>query len=337
MIKEVLNKLLCAQNVSETEYREVFDEIFQGLSHDVEISSFLTALKDTNLEFDVLLEAINSSFSAIKTDFSVLNSGDLIENIYLCQSNNLINIALLQDLICTAAELPISRYCFDGVYSKDNAFQILNLLGFDFNKEIDYNSSEFEKLNFNYFYLSTQNPYFKYSENVRASLPFDNLFNKTIKFLNPLKAKNLFLGVSNREDVDKYATLALKLNKVNSVIVNGAQSLPFITPWGESYIAEAWKNKIFTYVLTPELLGFDSLSLDEIKCVDNKENARDILEIISNKKKGAKYNVAIMNSALSLYISKKTASVMDGINLAKKLLKDGLVEEKFNQIKAFYS
>ena len=119
-------------------------------------------------------------------------------------------------------------------------------------------------------------------------------------------------------------------------MLSGDNNLPFISPNGETFIAEAWKNKIFTYVLSPELLGYSEASLDEIKVYSKEENAKNIIEIFENKLKDAKFNSIILNSALSLYISKKADSIISGINLAKKTIETGLALEKLNQIISFY-
>ena len=106
---------------------------------------------------------------------------------------------------------------------------------------------------------------------------------------------------------------------------------------GETKVAEAWKNKIFAYVLTPELLGVKASCLDELKCSSTEENANDILLLAQNKLVGAKYNAAILNAGLSLYISKKADSIIDGIDLAKDTINSGRMLEKYKQIKKSYS
>lgn len=337
MINIVINKLLDSQNVSEIEIREALEEIFCGMADDIKISSFLTLLNDKKFDENVLSPILYASYDAIKKPYCPsFDAENLIENISFNDSKYL-NISLLQDLICSSCGLNISRYCFNTYKTRDLAFDILSLLGVNLEKEVDFSSCDFEKLNFNYFFLPLDAPYFKYSQKTASGLPFDNIFNYTDKLLNPLGAKNLFLGLKERDLVEKFAKIALKLKKSNSIVLCSDSGFPFVSPNGGTFVAEAWKNKIFTYVLTPELLGFSSCESDKIKCENNEQNASDILEIIQNKKKDEKFDAAVLNSALSLYISKKADSIMDGIKIAKNLLESGKVEEKFNQIKAFYS
>ena len=335
MINDVINNLLDGSIPSETQLRECFDEIFSGLADDVRISSFISLLNDLNFSQNVLLSAILASNNQLKNKVNL--NIDSIENISFVNSFGCVDISLLQDLICSAGDLCACKYSFNSPLCVNNSFKILELLGFNFEKEIDYNSCEFEKLNFNYVYLSNEVPYFKYAEPIRAKLPFKNVFSYVLKMLNPFSSKNLFLGVSDRDFANTMANVALKLNKENSIIVSSDNDFGYIYPNGETYIAEAWKNKIFTYVITPELLGFDSAQISEIEVENNEQNASDILNIIENKDCGAKYSMAIMNSALSLYISKKAESLIDGVNLAKNLISSGKVKEKFEQLKNFYS
>jgi len=335
MINAVINKLLNEVEITEIELREAFDEVFSGLANDIQTASFLTIAN--KVEQKALCSAMEAIKEIIKKPYAISNCENLIQNVTLNQNNSHIDISLAQDLICASADLGVCTSTFDSIKAKNNSFNVLSKMGVNIEKEIDYSTLEFEKLNFNYIFLPLDNPYFKYSENIRCQLPFENIFNTTLKLLNPLCAKNLFLGISDKNKVNLYANIALKLNKTNSIILSAKDGFCYVSPNGESYIAEAWKNKIFTYVLTPELLGLESKELEEIKCENNEQNALDILNIIQNKEKGAKYNVVVLNSALSLYISKKADSIMDGLNLAKNLIESGKVFEKFEQIKKFYS
>jgi len=335
MIKEAINKLINKEELSEIELKEAFDEVFSGLADSVQGASFLSLLKQ--FDENVILSALNSSQNAIKKPFSIFNTDDLIQNISLNKNSKYLDISLIQDLICSSSDLNISKHFFKNSYKENNSLDILLNMGVNIEKDVDYTTIEYENLNFSYFYLSEDSPYFKYSEPIRKALPFDNILNLTHKLINPIGAKNLFLGVNNKEDVNKYANIALNLNKTNSIVVSGNEEFPYICPNGESQVSEAWKNKIFSYTITPELLGFKEADLSMLECENNKEQAQNILDIIRNKNIGAKFDIAIINSALSLYITKKADSLMDGIALVKKLIESGVVAQKFEQIKEFYS
>ena len=335
MINEAINKLISSDELTFIDSREVFDEILSGLANETQISSFLTALKSCNITSDILLGAIVSSRESLKFQQLGLSISSGIESIALDNEIQYIDILLALDLICSANDLSVSRYNFDSFLHKDKSFEILKLMGVNLDKNVDFSSSDFEKLNFSYFYLDQDSPYFKYSEKIRNILPFDNILNITSKMLNPLKNKNLFLGIKDKKMVETFANVSLKLDNDNSIIV-ASDNIPFVSIDGESIIAEACKNKIFTYVVNPELLGFENANIDEVKCESLEHNSSNLLEIMDNKLKTPMFDIIILNAALALYISKKADSIMDGINLAKSTIESGKMREKFNQIKSFY-
>lgn len=331
MINEAINKLLSGNDLDDITITEVFDEILSGLADSVLASSFITALKVKNESVDEVKNAILASKNAVnKINFNY-NNENLIENIALFDDKNTLDITLASDIICAANNLGALKYSFNSPFYRNNSFEVLSNLGVDFNNEKFKN--EFEILNFAYMFLEANEAYYKYSSEVSRKLPFFNIFNTIDKMLNPYEAKNIMLGVIKDELVEKFANISLKLNFSNAVIVCGANNFPFISPEGESKVAEAWKNKVFSYNLTPELLGFKTYSIDEIKCENAEHNAQIIFDVFSNKLKGAPYEVIIMNSAMALYISKKADSILEGLELAKKTIDDGLALYKLEQIK----
>ena len=48
-----------------------------------------------------------------------------------------------------------------------------------------------------------------------------------------------------------------------------------------------------------------------------------ILNLFSGKEKGAKLDIAILNAALLIYITRKTANIKDGVELARKAVDSG--------------
>lgn len=333
MINEATNLLLEKKDLTFINTQEVFDEILSGLANDIQTTSFLTALKSKNANSDEITAAILSSKEALKAPSIQINDNN-IENIIFNETAEYIDISLACDLICSSCDIFASKYSFE--FNKNPSFEILSLMGINVKKELSFDM-DFENINFAYFYLSNSSPYAKYSENIRKTLPFENIFDITTKMLNPLKSKNLLLGIKDQAQIQTFANIALKLGNENSIIISAQNNIPFVSIEGETKIAEAWKNKIFEYSLTPDLLGFDYAKLDDIKCNSPEENANNLYEIIQGKLKNSMYDTIILNSALALYITKKTASVMDGIKLAQKTIDSGLVYEKFLQIKKFYS
>jgi len=333
MIKEAINKISSGEELTLVEIREVFDEIIQGLADSTLTSSFVTALHQKKISIDEYLGSIISTKEAISKIKLNNDTENVIENISLGNIETFFDINLAVDLVCSSANLGALRYSFQSSEFENNSFKNLIALGINPCSDIENFIDNFEKTNFGYVYLPIKQPYFKYCCEISRKLPFDSIFSTLDKTLNPYMAKNQLIGVTSKELVEKFANICLGLNNSNSIVLCANNSLPFVSTEGETCVAEAWKNKIFTYILTPELLGFKSHALDEIK-IENKEHFADLLiEVFKNKTKGAIYDFIVMNSCLSLYISKKANSLIEAIELAQKTIDNGLVYEKIEEIR----
>lgn len=128
-----------------------------------------------------------------------------------------------------------------------------------------------------------------------------------IEFLS----NNLFVGTKNVDDVEKIALKAIE-NKIENAIVVSGDSFPFVTPFGQTFVAEAWKNKVFKYSLDAKSFGIKEAKGSDIILKDDVNFDLKIKDI--------KYQTVIINAAFALYISKKAKSIQDGIELAQKIV-----------------
>ena len=336
MIKDAINQLVNGVDVNLIDFREVFDEIFSGLSEVSQSASFLTVLKTKELNNELYFSAITSARDANKYNGFLRNNDDSIESVVFNEEEKFFDISFGMDIICSASGLKVAKYSYDYPNFNNKAFEILKKCNVNIpDFSVDFSCS-FEKTGFIYANLSNDDPFFKYSRELINNLPFDNMLFKVSKMLNPFGVKNQYIGVKTRKEVEIWANIALKLNNLNTLVVSSDDS-PMIGLCAESFVAEAWKNKIFTYVLTPDLLGFKSCDKKDLECQSVEENLSDLHDIFQNKLKNSKYDILVLNSGLALYIAKKADSLIDGINLAKKIVDDGLAQEKLNQIIKNYS
>ncbi len=339
MINCLINKLINSQEPTESELLEAFDEIFNGVCDEISAASFVTLLKEKEDLFHIKSMCLSCAIKSARTSLTKIKAiADNFPTFEILQFKNCFeyfDISFLMDIILASNDVLVSKYILP--FQKNQSFETLKIFNI-LSKNIDDNFYEdFEKTNFVYLNISAQEPYYKYSSNILKQLPFDNVLNLTSKFLNPLRVKNQFVCVNDKKDVEKFANVCLNIGNQNSLILSSNNDLPFASVDRETYVAEAWKNKIFTYALSPELLGLNRFSIKELKIENSEHNKEIILNILDNKEKGAIYECCILNSALALYIVKKADSILDGINKAKHTIKDGLAKEKLEQLKKIYS
>ncbi len=335
MIKEITEKLNNNIAPSKTEFLEAFDEIYSGIADEVLAVSFITLLNKftgTKSSGDIIEAAIKSANSAIKRISINLDLTYAVKTTDIEDNTKYFDISFIRDIILAANGIPVVKYN-TGKYNE--ALQKkLNIIPYKKDENGEFNTENIEKTNYCYLSPDKSESYFKYSNNISQKLCFKNILNITDKMLNPCMTKNIVIGVDSTDKVEKAARLCLDLNYTNSIIISSKDNTPFVSPENESYVAEAWKNKIFAYKLTPELVDIPLHPIKELECENIEHNIEITDGLFCGKlKNSAIYDTAVINSALALYIIKKADSVMDGIEIAKKTIDTGLAKDKLNEIK----
>ena len=322
MINEAIISIL-NNNDSDYNMQECFDEMFSGLSAPILSGIFLSLLKLEEETSENILQGINSARNSIKKIKLDIDYDFLIENICINKMPDYIDLSFAMDIVCRACEIGVVKSLPSNYAYKNSSFDILKCFGGSFD---NFKEENFEKVKFLYSYISSDNPYIKYTQELFKVLPYDTILNRINCFLNPYGIKNCTVALLDKTQVEKYAKLCLELGYTNSIIFSG-DNFPYVSIEGETAISEAWKNKIFSYSVTPELLGIKPNSLDSIK-VENIEHSAEILKaVFENKLKDSCYDAIIINSGLALYITKKAKSLMEGINLARKTIDEGKAQE----------
>ena len=301
MINCVINKLMDSIEPSEIELMEAFDEFFSGVSDEINATSFTTLLKEKEDLFTIksmcLSCAIKSARGLMTKAKAIPDNFPAFEIVEFQDNSKYFDISFVMDIILSANDVLSTKYIFP--FQVKQSFETLKSFGAKVPNIDDNFYENFEKTNFLYLTISDKEPYYKYANNISKKLPFDNILKTTEKFLNPIGVKNQFLGVKEKDNVEKFANICLNIGNQNTVVVKSNNELPYVSLDGETYVAEAWKNKIFAYTLTPELLGFARYPLKDLISDNSEHNKEAILSLFNNKEKGAFYDFTILNSALA--------------------------------------
>ena len=326
MINNTILSLL-NNDSSNINVQECFDEIFSGMANPYTSAIFLSLLKTRQENTDDILFGINSARSAIKKISLDTDYDFLIENICLDEMPQYLDISFAMDIVCASCNVSVIK---SATTDKEKiSYSTLKALDIDIS---NLKTEDFEKNKFMYSFISNENPYVKYTQELSKALPYRTILNIINNFLNPYSVKNCTLALCGRENVQKYAQICLSLGYVNSIIFS-AGDFPYVSIEGETSISEAWKNKVFSYTVAPQLLGIEPNSLESIKVENAKHGSEIIKAVFENKLKNSYFDVIIINSGLTLYITKRTKSLMEGISLAKKVIDEGKAIEVLENLK----
>jgi anthranilate phosphoribosyltransferase len=118
-------------------------------------------------------------------------------------------------------------------------------------------------------------------------------------------------------------------NKV--MVVHGFDGLDEITLSQNTYICELQNKKITNYNFDPRDIGYEYISLDDIKGGDPKYNAECFMKMINGD-----YNqfqkIVEINAGAAIYLSGKAINIKEGALIAEKSIAEGRTKEFISRI-----
>jgi anthranilate phosphoribosyltransferase len=156
------------------------------------------------------------------------------------------------------------------------------------------------------------------------------IFNILGPLTNPANAKAQILGVFSEELVSKMAGALQLLGIEKALVVYGVDGLDELSTLGKTIVAEVDNDKIKNYELQPKDFGFETAKPEDI-IGTTPEKSAEITKNILQGQKGPMRNIILLNVGAVIYVSGKTKSIKEGIELAKESIDSGKAYNKLNE------
>lgn len=320
MIAEAISLLMNRQELSHEMTKTVMDEIMTGEASNVQIASFLTALRmqgETVDNITACAESMREHCTKFNPETDVIDivgtGGDEAFTF---------NISTVASFIVAASGVPVAKHGNRSVSSKCGAADLLEALGVELDLSADQNEKVLKECGMCFMFAPTYHASMKYAAPVRKELGVRTIFNILGPLANPAGASLQLLGVYDESLVLPLAKVLANLGVKRALVVHGKDGLDEITTCADSIICEVDNGKLTSYTFNPEEFGFEKSKPEELTGGGPDENAAIARSILSGEK-GAKRDIVILNAALSIYLGKDGTTIKDCIELAQDALDSG--------------
>lgn len=324
-----------------SEFGEALDFIFTGEANDVEISSFLTAIRLHKLDF-------NSEFIAVAVEtilkYSEKVSGKLVDPEGYVDivgtggdSQNTFNVSTSAAIVGAGMNINVCKHGGKASTSSSGSGDLMNRLGVDLMK-VNANTAPFIVKDSKLCFLFA--PAFHHGMgkviDVRKQLGIPTIFNILGPLLNPIKIKARILGVYTEELGRTYCEAAVQIDKArnnsaNTMVVWGEIGLDEISPIGKSKVWYYSKvdDKIKEFELSPSDFGLPEHSLDLVRSGTPEENAAVLKQILCKGEDELQpgmdplVDYILMNAGALAVVSGLTNDWKEGVKLARKSISSG--------------
>ena len=326
-MKQAMTKVLNFQDLSQEEMESVVGEMVTGQISDIEMASFLTALRMKGESVDEMIggaRALRERASAVKgiRDKRLMDTcgtgGDAMDTF---------NISTASTFVLAAAGVTVAKHGNRAVSSKSGSADVLEALGVNLNLSPDQVVECVNQEQIGFFFAPQFHGAMKAVAHARKTLGVRTVFNLLGPLANPAQATDQVIGVYDLNRVRPMAQALHGLGVQRAMVVHGMDGMDEITTTSPTLVCELKEGRLNTYELNPQSFGLPMRSSHDLAGGDAKANAEILMDLFAGQK-GAKREILLLNSGAALYLADKAPSIHEGIELAAFQLDSGAAARK---------
>jgi anthranilate phosphoribosyltransferase len=330
MFQILVNKLLDRSDLSTQETFYLMEQMMSGVLSVPQIAALLTALRikgETVEELIGLVEGMRAHATPLPNP--------LEGSVDTCgtggDGGKTFNISTTTTFIAAAAGVPVAKHGNRAVSGKSGSVDVLEALGISLDLSPEESSQQLHQTGVCFLSAPQYHPAMKHVMPTRRALGFRTCFNLIGPLANPASVSRQLMGVYDPKWTEKLALVLKAVGKKHALVVAGLDGLDEITLTGPTQISELKDGQVRTYTITPNDLGLAECAIDELVGGTAEENAKIIRDIFAGKN-DAKRSIVEANAAAVLYLAGKVHSLSDGVQLAAKIIDDGLALKKLEEV-----
>ena len=329
MIKDAIKLVVDNKNLTYDMAETVMNEIMNGKATQIEMASYLTALRmkgETIEEITACANGMRKAGVHLNHDFDVLEivgtGGDEAFTF---------NISTVSGFVISACGVPVAKHGNRSVSSKCGAADCLESLGIKLDIPVEQSENILKEIGMCFMFAQKYHTSMKYVAPVRKDLGIRTVFNILGPLSNPAGANMQLMGVYNKDLVKPMAQVLSKLGVKKGMVVFGNDGLDEVTLTTTTTACYIDNGTFTDLTINPVDYGFKLCQPEDLVGGSPEINKQIALDILSGKELGAKRDVVLLNSAICLYIAGK-GTITDCVELAKTQLDNG---NALKQLKKF--
>ncbi|MCU5745565.1 anthranilate phosphoribosyltransferase [Staphylococcus sp. SQ8-PEA] len=247
--------------------------------------------------------------------------------------SNSFNISTTVSFVVACAEIPVIKHGNKGITSSSGSTDLLKAMSIKTSKVKEV-SKQIEAHHLAFLSATETFPIMKRLQSVRKLINSPTIFNITGPLINPFNLDYQMMGVYQARYLPQIAQTLKDLGRRRAIVVHGAGGMDEATLAGENIVYEISENDVLrSYTVKAEEVGLEPASNSELIGGTPEENRLISESILKGEEQSAKLDVVLLNAALALYVAEKVPTIIEGVNLARKIIFEGKAYEKYLQLK----
>ncbi|MDB6164959.1 MAG: trpD [Lacunisphaera sp.] len=253
------------------------------------------------------------------------------------------NISSLVVLVLASAGVPVMKHGNRGVTSPTGSADLLAALGVDLAAPPEKVRRALDQLGFAFFFAPNYHPAFKHIAPVRKALAARGqrtVFNILGPLINPGRPAHILLGVYARPLVDKLADALQALGQESGVVGHGVidadRGIDELTSATVNHVRGVGQLRELDTKWWAEDFELPAGDFAGLKGGDLAANLAIVDAILAGRGPAVLVDTIVLNAAVAMFITGRTADISEGVKPARELLLGGAVRKKIAATREFY-
>jgi anthranilate phosphoribosyltransferase len=241
------------------------------------------------------------------------------------------NISTCSMFVAAAAGAKVSKHGGRSVSSKSGSADVMESLGVNINLTPQAIAKCVEQVGVGFMFAPNHHPAMKNVAPVRRELGIKTIFNILGPLTNPAGAPNILMGVFHPDLVGIQVRALKRLGAEHALVVYGKDGMDEVSLGAATMVGELKYGEISEYEIHPEDFGMTMVSNRSLR-VETPEQSRAMLMGVLDNLSGPARDIVALNAGVALYAANVSATMADGIELARKTLASGAAKVKLTQL-----
>ncbi|MDO4667749.1 MAG: anthranilate phosphoribosyltransferase [Streptococcus sp.] len=332
-MKKFIEKLANFESLTAHEMTDIVENIVNGNVSESQITALLLGLKmkgETVEERTALAQVMKKHAQQIPTTIT-----NAMDNCGTGGDQSFsFNVSTTAAFVLAGGGVQMAKHGNRSISSKSGSADVLEYLGINLDLSPIQLGEVLEKAGIVFLFAKNMHPAMKYIMPARLSLGIPTVMNLTGPLIHPMNLETQLIGISRPELLESMAEVLKNMGRKRAVIVSGPDGLDEAGLHGESNIAILENNQIRLEQFTPEDIGMERISLEDIRGGDAQENASILVSVLENQ--ASPYlEMTVLNAGLGFYANGKVTNVKDGILLSRQIIASGAAYDKLKLLQEY--
>ena len=317
MIREALTKIVLGDDLSQNEASEVMKEIMEGEVTPSQLGAFLTALRIKGETIDEI-SGLASTMREMSVTVDIDSPEELLDVVGTGgDSSGSFNISTAAAIVAAGAGQRSAKHGNRAASSSSGSADVLEALGVKIELGPDSVARCIREAGIGFMFAPLFHPAMRHAGPTRREIGFRTIFNILGPLTNPAGAGHQLVGVPELDLVETIANVLGQLGTEHSIVVHGDGGLDELSLSGPSLMVEYHKGHVRKTEITPQALGLNPASLDQIR-IDSVDGSSKIISNVLNGELGPHRDIVVLNAGAALLAGDAVTNLQEGVQEAIK-------------------